>query len=498
MSTTNKVLKNSSIYGIVSILQKAIGFFLLPLYTSYLTPRDYGITAVVGSIVSFLSIFYMLSLNGAISRYFFDYKDDEEKLKEFWGTNILFIIINSFLISSILLIFHKFLLQPLAKGVEFYPYIFLGLISITLNPIYSIFQSTLQTKQNGKKYGLNNISYFIINLTLTILFVVFFKLQAKGVLLAASITDIIFFIYTLVDFIPKVKLTINKKYLLESLTYSLPLLPHSLAGWTMVAIDRLFLNGMKATTVVGLYNIGYQFGNIINILTTAVNQAYVPWFFEKMGDENKGRKDIVKFAEYAIVGYGFLAMFMSLFGQDILKIIVSKNFREGWKVIPLISFAYVFNGIYYFFVNPLFYNKNGTKLIPIGTFTSALLNATFNYILIPQYGMMGSALASLISMILSSFLILVIMFKIEKINFNWRKIYSITFFFLLISIISYGQCYITNYLSFFLLKIFIFINVSLILAFIYKQEIKVLKNKFFKVYMEESISNDKTKSKTLK
>lgn len=377
------------------------------------------------------------------------------------------------------MVFHKFLLQPLAKGVDFYPYIFLGLISITLNPIYSIFQCTLQTEQKGKKYGLNNISYFIVNLVLTIIFVVFFKLGAKGILLSASVTDTIFFIYTLIEFIPKVKLTINKKYLLDSLRYSLPLLPHSLAGWTMAMIGRLFLNGMQATSVVGLYNIGYQFGNIINILTTAVNQAYVPWFFQKMDNGKEERQNIIEFAEYAIVAYGFLAMCMSLFGQDIVRIMVSKNFREGWKVIPLISFAYVFNGIYYFFVNPLFYNKNGTKFIPIGTFTSALLNAVFNYILIPQYGMIGSALASLISMILSSFLILVIMLKIEKISFNWRKIYSITFFFLLISIISYGQCYITNYLSFFLLKTFIFINVSLILTFIYKQEIKGLKNKFF-------------------
>jgi O-antigen/teichoic acid export membrane protein len=195
LSNTKKVLKNSGIYGIVSILQKAIGFFLLPLYTAYLSTTDYGIIGVVSSIVSFLSLFYMLSLNGAVTRFYYEYKSDEERVKELWGTIITFVLINSLLLSSILFTFHKYLLDPFAKGINFYPYIFLGLIAITLNPMYSIFQSTLQTRQIGRKYGLNNLIFFIINLVLTIILVVVFNLKAVGVLLAAAITNGIFFIY---------------------------------------------------------------------------------------------------------------------------------------------------------------------------------------------------------------------------------------------------------------------------------------------------------------
>lgn len=467
MSTVKKVLKNSSIYGVVSILQKAIGFFLLPLYTSYLNPRDYGITAVVGAIVSFLSVFYMLSLNASISRFYFDYNEDEEKLKEFWGTNILFVIINSLVVSCIIIIFHRSLIGPFTKGVDFYPYIFLGLISITLNPIYSIFQSTLQAEQNGKKYGINNFLYFLVNLILTIVLVTYFKLQAKGVLLAASITDIIFFIYTLIDFLPKVKLKMNRRYLKKSIAYSFPLIPHSLAGWTMSMIDRLFLNGMKTTVAVGIYNIGFQFGNIINILSTAVNQAYVPWFFEKM---KKGEKEeIIKFVEYAVVGYGFVAMCISLFGQDVLKIMVSKNFRDGWVVIPFIAFAYVFNGIYYFFVNPLFYNKTSTKFVPIGTFSSAIINCVANAFLIPQYGIIGAAVASILSSFFSSVLILNIMLKVEKVDLKYIKIYIITFGFFAISMISFLGPKVNTCL-FFIIKVLIVLLICSIIVYINKNQ----------------------------
>lgn len=474
MATTKQVLKNSGIYGVVSILQKAIGFFLLPLYTSFLTPDDYGKVAVVTSIISFLSLFYLLSLNGAITRFFYEYKDDENKIKEFWGTNVLFIIINSFLLSAILCIFNKYLLMPLAKGINFYPYLLLGIVSITLNPIYSIFQATLQARQIGKQFAINNLIYFICNVIFTIVFVTLLKLKAEGVLFAYALTDTIFFIYTCIKFIPKIKLAINKKYLVESLKYSLPLLPHSLSGWVMGMLDRIFINNLNSTATVGIYNIGLQFGNIINILTTAVNQAYVPWFFEKMGGEKEGKLKVIRFAELAVVIYSFIALIISLFGVDILKFMVSKNFRDGWKVIPFLSFAYVFNGIYYFAVNPLFYNKKGTKYVPIGTFTGAILNTILNFILVPKYNMIGASLASMISMIVASLLVFYISYKIEPLDFRYIKMYVTAFVFFAVSLFPFIKVSI-NYYIIFAIKTILIIFVLIYLSTSYKEEYKKLK-----------------------
>ena len=169
MSSNKSLLKNSSIYSLVQILQKAIGLFLLPVYTSLLSPSDKGITDVVQPLVTFLSIFYTLALNSAVVRFYVDYKENDKKLKEFWGTCITFVILNSVIITIILIIFKDVLLLPLAKGINFYPYIVLGLVSITFNPIYTIFQSTLQAREESSTYGINNLLYFILNLSLNIL-----------------------------------------------------------------------------------------------------------------------------------------------------------------------------------------------------------------------------------------------------------------------------------------------------------------------------------------
>ena len=87
-----KVLKNSTLYTFTTLLQKGAAFFLLPLYTAYLTPEDYGITSVVTSVSTFMAVLIMMALNGAATR--FHYRNtDENYRKVLWGT-VTIIVIN--------------------------------------------------------------------------------------------------------------------------------------------------------------------------------------------------------------------------------------------------------------------------------------------------------------------------------------------------------------------------------------------------------------------
>ncbi|NLK95032.1 MAG: oligosaccharide flippase family protein [Clostridiales bacterium] len=474
MSSNIRLLKNSSLYSIVQILQKCIGLFLLPLYTSILEPSDKGISDIVATIVSVLSVFYTFAIASSVIRFYTDYKNDEKKLSEFWGTCVTFVLLNGIFMTIVLTLTKNYILIPITNyEVAFFPYIFVGLISITLNPVYTIFQSTLQAKEDSRKYAANNFCYFIVNLILNILFVAVFRLGGLGVLLALAITDAAFFIYTIIVFFPKVKLGINRVYLKEALKYSLPLLPHSLSGWVISMIDRVFINIYNGLGNTAIYTTAASFGNIINVITSAINQAYVPWFFDKMKNKKKNELDIVKISEYLTIFYGFLAMGMSLFAPEVFKILVRKDYVTGWTIIPALSFAYVFNGIYYFFVNPLFYNKRGVKYISIGTFTAAILNSVLNIGFIQLWGGNGAALASMVSNIIACILIYFISKRIEPIKFNMMKMFCIAFSFYGISLLTY----VLSGYSFFiaiLIKILIVLLVIGILALIYRSESKEL------------------------
>ena len=80
-----KILQNSAIYTVIMVLQKGISFFLMPLYTAFLSPSDYGILGVVSSVSSLMAVFITLGLEAAAARFYYKYNKDEDQAKKIYG-----------------------------------------------------------------------------------------------------------------------------------------------------------------------------------------------------------------------------------------------------------------------------------------------------------------------------------------------------------------------------------------------------------------------------
>lgn len=433
-----KVLKNSLIITAVSLLQRAIGFFLLPLYTAYLGTEDYGIVSVVTSYAGFLAIFCLLGLSGAGQRFHFKCPDEEAR-RELWGTLLIFVLADSLILTALLAVFHRVLVDPFLRGIDFYPYAFLGLFTMGMGPVYLLYQSYMLSRQEGARYSRNVFIYFLMNLALTLLFVAGFRMKALGVLLASALTALGFFLHSVSVLGRETKWRWSPAKLRESLAYSLPILPHMAASWAMVFIDRLFLNYYDTTAQVGIYSIGVQIANVITAITVAFNQAYAPWFFEKMEQGDSGRARVVLFAKFLAVAYGGLALTVSFLSPEILAVMVSPAYREGWRVVPFLAFAAAFSGLYFIFVNPLFIKR--TALVPVVTLTSASCGILLNFLLIPRWGMMGAAVSLLAANAVSSVVALILTRRHEFIPFEWGKMFCVIagFFLLSLAVFAAGR-----------------------------------------------------------
>jgi len=437
MISVKKVTKNAGVYGFVQLLQGAIGFLLLPIYTRYLTPNDYGIVSIVTSVMGFLTMFYLFGLQGAISKFYYEYVDDESSFRRFIGTIITTILIISLCLTLFLFGTHKFILDKFIKGVSFYPYMAIGLLTVSFSTIFPIYQGILQMQHKAEKYAAQQFAAFLVSLILNIVLIVVIKVGAIGPLLSAFIVAVITFIYSVVLFNKFTNWKIDKKIMIKSLKYAAPLVPHTLAGWVSNLADRLILNGIKGTTSVGVYSVGYQFGNILNIVVGAVNSAFVPWFFSIMKDSKNDRNQLYKFGNAFVLLYSLGALWLSVLSPYILKIMVNKKFYSAADCIPYIAFAYVFNGLYCFFVSGLFYNEKGTKFIFIASTVSAAVNVALNFALIPKYNIIGSSLATLMSFALVSIMVLLLSKIInKKDDLNWKYItmYSIVIVAMIITV----------------------------------------------------------------
>jgi O-antigen/teichoic acid export membrane protein len=436
MSLIWRIGKSSSIYTATAFLQKGISFLLLPLYTRYLTPNDYGILAVVTSVNSFFLILFMLSLPAAMTRFYFDHQDNPDILKKIWGSILTFILMLSLVFGSILIGVGAYLLKPVIGEIPFRPFVALGIGAVVFQPFFSIYLSILQTTEQSLRYGVYSLAQFLISVFLVIALVVFAGWGAEGPLTAVFVTAIAFFLLSLWEMRKYIQFGINWRLLKEALKYSLPLIPHELSSQVSNVVGRLYLNTLISTASAGIYNIGFLFGSVVSFFTGSVNRAYVPVSMGVRSKNDQIELDNLKdICLLIIVLYCLIGTAISLFSKEIIMLFTTKAFYESYSIVPFVAFGFVLEGIYYILVNILFFVKHATKFVAIGTFLGALTNILIGWWLIPHLGIMGAALAALSAQGAIVLLTGIIGYSYDEIRWNYGKIIALVLLSFLCSIV---------------------------------------------------------------
>lgn len=403
MGGIGKVLENSFLYTFSSLLVKAIGFLLLPVYTLYLTPEDYGITNLVSSFIGVATFIVAFSLYRAIIRFYADYKDDREKLKRFYGTVVLFVSLSGCIFVGFMFLFRVLLIKWFFEGIAFFPFVVIALLSLTFVCLNTVYQSILQGMQAGKKLTIINLVVFFLNVGFTLIFIGVFKMGAVGVLLSSLLINLFYVVYMLYDLKKNdlIIFCIDKLILREALGYSIPIMPHNLSTHIASFASRVFINKSATLAEVGLYGVAMQFGTIIDMIQSSVNNAFAPWFFDAMNQGgDAGKRQAVIFSRFLLILYSLIYMGIGLFSPEVLIIMTTERYHLAWTVIPLLVIAFSVKSIYYFYINILFYYKQAANKIFISTITGSIGDIILASILVKLYGMYGAAIAFLIAKVI--------------------------------------------------------------------------------------------------
>ena len=298
-------------------------------------------------------------------------------------------------------------------------------IVVALSQSISTLTLTLwRVEQKTLPYGIFQILQTIFNVTLSLIFVVALGWRWQGRLLGIIIASIVFGLISFFILYKReyIKLSFNKAYIKDALLFGIPLIPHALGGWIMTSIDRIFINSMVGVAATGIYTVGYQVGMIIGLLATSFNQAWSPFLFEKLKEDNSSTKvKIVRFTYLYFLAIIFLALVLSFIAPWFLKFFVGKDFHCAYKYVLWIALGYAANGMYFMVVGYIFYVKK-TYILAWITFLSAGINVILNYFLIKANGAIGAAQATTISFFLSFILTWMLSAKVYKMPWIiWRR-----------------------------------------------------------------------------
>jgi O-antigen/teichoic acid export membrane protein len=410
----SSLFKSSGIYTVTSIISTSIPFFLLPILTRYLSPEDYGIIVMFTLIVSIIGVFTGLSVQGAINRVYFK---KDINFKEYVANCILILFVSSSLTFFIIFFIRKSISNISGISENWI------LIAVFISFFQFLILSNLviyQAMKKAKEYSFIQIGRSLLNIILTIFFVVIIGLKWEGRLFAQVLTTSIFGTFSFIILYKYwTEWKINKYYIKHALKFGLPLIPHTIGGILIVATDRFVIINILGLKEVGIYTVGLQIGMIIQLFTDAFNKAYVPWLFDKLNlNDYKIKIKIVKFTYFYFVAVILFALVVGLIAPFLIKILIGKSFVESSSVVLWIALGGAFKGMYYMVTNYIFYSSK-TYILAWITLFCGLINIPITIFLTKSFGIIGSSVSYTLVLFLFFILTFIMSAKVYKMPWMW-------------------------------------------------------------------------------
>lgn len=421
-----KFIKSSGIYFVGNILTKLISFFLLPIYTKYINPTDYGTYDLMIAYITFFTSVLFLDIWSGIMRFMFDYNKIKDKYKAiFTGSSI-------FVISTIVYSLSIFILSRFVK-VDYIIYIYLYGLLMNLQNLSSFIVRGL-----GKNitYVVSGMASTLITLTSNIVFLVFLKWDYSSLYISACLGFLISSIinFKSVDYFRKdFYKYFNKDIFVNLLKFSLPLCLNSTAYWFLTSYNKVVITNNLSVYDNGLYSVAAKFSVAITLLTSCFQMAWQEISYSKGIDKNNENfysEAINLYIKFLTLGIlGLISVVYLIF-----PFMVDHQYSEAKNIIPLYLLATLASSLSSFIGN-IFGAIKHTRSIFITMVISSLVNITIINLLINQIGINAASISLFIGFMINIILRILILKKKLTINIDYK--------FIILSAILFAYVYLT-------------------------------------------------------
>jgi O-antigen/teichoic acid export membrane protein len=399
----NSFLSGAAVYLFANILSAAIPFVLLPVLTRYLTPAEYGEVAVFQTILGALGAFLGLNATAAAGVKYYDSDMAESELKLYIGNCFFVLLASTSIVLLVAVAFSKSISNWLSIDGK---WLVIGVIVSCASFITLMRTGQWQVRKKAKYFGLFQVSQSLLNMLFSLLLVVYFLKGAEGRIWVLAGVPVLYALMALYLLYKDglLEFSWRPKYLREILLFGVPLVPHAVGGFLLSSADRFMINSELGLAQVGVYMVAAQIAAALGMVFDAINNAYVPWLFERLKRNNLHEKQqIVKWTYIYCLTLIGVALMAFIVGPYLVILIAGESYRSAGEVIGWIVFGQIFNGMYLMVTNYIFFSKK-TGILSLTTITSGLINIGLLSILIGLMGLKGAAMAFCISMACKFFL----------------------------------------------------------------------------------------------
>ena len=389
MKKYNYLLKNIGLLTLSSFASKILSFLLVPLYTSILTTKQYGIYDMFNTTVMLLLPLITIDIVDAVLRFGLDRSKSKEEV---------FAIGNSYIVKSIVLLL-------VLLSINYFLNIFTIVTKYTLPffllYVFTAYSQLLQYFARGiekvASLAVSGVISSIVSLSLNVLFLVYFKWGLMGYFYATIIglaapTIYLFFDMKLWRYPLKCN---NKGLLLEMKNYSLPLVLNSISWWMNNSSSRYIVIYFCGIAQNGIFSVGYKIPTILNVFQSIFNQA---WTLSSVKEFDPEDKDGFFIKIYNLYNFSMIVIcsMLILTTKILAKILYANDFYVAWRYVPFLMIAIVFSAISGL-LGGVFSAVKDSKAYSISTTIGAVANVAISLVSVYYFGAIGAAFGNALS-----------------------------------------------------------------------------------------------------
>jgi O-antigen/teichoic acid export membrane protein len=411
----------SAIYGLGGIVSRLIAVFLLPVYTVYLGRVGFGKIETIVALTSVLVIVLRLGITSAFFRFYFDSDDDEARTlvvrTAFWFTMAS---------ATVGLVIGCLAADPLSRWLNLDdPWIVrAGFVGLWAQMNYAQLTSLFRVEERPVQFAIASVANVLITIGSTIALVIGAHKGAIGAVIGNFLGTLTVYVALLGYRRYQLGLQFDRSLFRAMNRFGIPLVPAALALWAINLIDRLFITGYKGQAENGIYSLAVRISSVIIFAMTAFQLAW-PAFAYSIRDDGEARRTYAYVLTYLLFVTCWLSLALGALAPWIVELFDPKHhFGRSADAVPVLCFATAAYSGYSVLAIGIGRMRQ-TQLNWVVSGAAAALNIVLNVILIPRYGMMGAAVATLAAYVALFAGMWLRSRRIYSVPYQWRRLLTV-------------------------------------------------------------------------
>jgi O-antigen/teichoic acid export membrane protein len=394
VSHLRKLIQQSAIYGAADVFSQVTSVLLIPVFTAYMGPEEYGDLAILALFGGVAKIAFRLGLDAGFFRVYYDV--GPEITRRLAGSVAAFATVSG----AALFVAIAFSRRPLTSALlgEASPPLFVVLVAadLAVGMLAFVPLNLLRIQDRPGRFSLLSALRHGINIVLKVVLVVA-GLGVTGVLVSDLIATVVFTAALMPTLLKHAEPSFSWGLLRPVLSFGMPKVPHGLLVQLQNLADRKLLDLFLPRASVGIYHVGYLVGAGVKFALSAFEPAWGPFVYSQISRPD-ARLTLARVVTFAWFAFCLVGLGVAVFSGELLVVLTpfEPAFRAAAPVVPVVVLAYLLHGVYLLTSIGIGIQK-ASRYYPVISAAAAATNIACNLALIPRLGMLGAAWATVAS-----------------------------------------------------------------------------------------------------